>query len=143
MGVETGVGLVKKHHVGVVHQGTRDGKALRHAAREGAHHVEAAMVEFNCAQKLAHALLGVHHAIELRGEHEVLHSRKIGIQHGVVRDEPNVLAHLIGFFFRIEPRHKRRARRSARKRGKRAHERGFPSAVRPENRKERTFRHLD
>ena len=101
MGVEARVRLVEKHHVGIVDQGAGDREALRHAARERTHHVEAAMVQFDRAQQLAHALFGIADAVKARDEHEVFHGCEIRIEHGVVRDEPDVLAHLIGVFLRI------------------------------------------
>ncbi len=59
-GSTTGVGLVKKHHVGVVHQGTRDGCAAMPREKVRISTSKRAMVELDCA---SHALLGVHHAI--------------------------------------------------------------------------------
>ena len=52
MRVEAGIRLVEQHEVGIVHQSARDGEALLHAARVGAHAVVAAMVELHQAQQL-------------------------------------------------------------------------------------------
>ena len=98
------------------------------------------MLEPHGVQKLYHALLRVGHAVELRVQKEVLLGGEIGIEHRIVRDEPDGLADALGLFLHIDARERYRALRGPRQRGEHAQKRGLARAVGAEDRQERALR---
>ena len=140
MGVEPRVGLVEQHYRRVVHERPGDGDALGHAARERAHPIEPAMFEPHGIEKLYHAVLRVGHAVELRVQKQVLLGGEVGVEHRVVRDEPDGLAHALGLLLHVDARERHRSLRGPRQRGEHAQKRGLARAVGPEHREERALR---
>ena len=70
--VEPREGLVEEYQRGVVHESPRDGRALRHPAREPRHLLVRGCAELGVFEQLRRAFGRVRHAVEARGEDEVL-----------------------------------------------------------------------
>ena len=141
--IKAGIRLVQKHHVGVVDQSAGDGQALRHAARERAHHVKAAMLQLDGLEQLHDARLRICQPIKLRIQKQVLLGGKVGIEHGVMRDKADAPASRFGVFPQVDAHKACRAVGRARERGQHAQQRGLAGAVGAEYGKERPLRNLD
>ena len=66
--------------------------------------------------------------------------QEVGVEHRVVRDEPDGLAHALGFLLHVDTRQRHRSVRGARQRGEHAQKRGLARAVGAEDRQERALR---
>ena len=60
---------------------------------------------------------GSDHAVQTRHEHHILHRGQVGIQHGIVRYEANMVAYLVWIFLGVYPHDANRSRGGASKRG--------------------------
>ena len=94
--IETGVGLIEQQHFRVVQQGARDGQALHHPARVGAHQVVAPLRQADLLQQLHDARPGVGHAVKAGEEAQVFLARQAVVEQRGVRDDSQVTPDAVG-----------------------------------------------
>ena len=97
MRIEPRVRLVEEHNFRIVHERPRDRDALRHAARERAHHVEPTMGQPHRPEQLMGAGPWVRNAVQFGIQQQVLLGREVGIKHRLMRYEPYPFAYLVRF----------------------------------------------
>ena len=143
MRVQARVRLVEQHDGRVVDEGARNGEALGHAAGERAGRIVSPVVELDELKQVKDAVAGVGHAVELGEELKVLHGREVAVHHGLVRDEPDAAAQLLGVLERVDAEHGETAGSGTAHGGQDAQKRRLTCAVRPEDGKERTLREVE
>ena len=107
------------------------GETLGHAAGERAGRIVSPVIEFDELKQVKDAVAGIGHAVELGEELKVLHGREVAVHHGLVRDEPDAAAQLLGVLERVDAEHGEAAGSGTAHSGQDAQKRRLACAVRP------------
>ena len=132
--VQAGVRLVEQKDGRIMQDGARDGEALHHPARVGAHRLAPPMRQPHLFEHLGDPLRAVVQVVHAREELQVLLASQAVVNQWRVRDEANETAQRIARLRQVQAVDRHAPRRRLPQRRQDAQERGLASAVGSEQR---------